>query len=193
VLLPNRVYGKIMKYLYFICFFFVSCYTTPPCDFDKDCPTGSYCTSTGLCYTGGRDAALISDSSEEDTSLRDITLRCFTDDDCDPDETCLDNGECADLNRRCETFWQCKMDEYCDSRGRCSTLPSCTLPGDCPVNTHCSTDSLCAPGQGCISHWDCPTDFICTSALFCYPSPACQSSWDCPGGTWCIGGTCKRR
>lgn len=173
-----------------ISLFFVGCYTTPPCETDIDCPSGSRCTSAGLCYTNPRDVEV--EDVTRDSFTPDIVMRCFNDEDCGAGLTCLDNGTCAENNRHCETFWQCKMDEYCTENNKCSTLPTCTFPGDCPDNTHCTSEGICAPGQTCVSHWDCPNDFICTGNFFCYPSPMCYTDWDCPTGTWCTGGNCKR-
>jgi len=113
------------------------------CDEDSDCPDGLICDFRGTC-------------------IAPAPGECRGDDDCGPEEVCVED-RCTAVDDTCGFDFECP-------------------PGLACVNNACV--GLCAGDD------DCPMGQAC-EAGFCLPADGeCSASTDCPAGASCVGGRC---
>ena len=93
-------------------------------------------------------------------------VQCIRDEQCGPNETCNDNGEC----------------------GTCNTPCNANTPGTCQGNTPYCVSGCC---RQCIGSADCPSGQVCVSGT-CGQEPDCTNNPSiCPAQWTCENGRCK--
>jgi hypothetical protein len=151
--------------------------TAVDCDDDNECTADSCDPETGCANTPVADGTACADDGNVCT--RDVCRNgecvhlpipgcCRTDDDCGPDQSCIDNvcednpdPECA--GETCETFTECSP-----ANPDCVCTTTTDGGGLCvPGSTPCPGLALCPGGQG-----DCPANSLCVEASCC-DEPVC--------------------
>jgi hypothetical protein len=176
------------------------------CSCNRDCPTGSVCTSLGCtieCSAGGTclngtqcrgDQYCLGPLETAPTA--DIACVCTTAADCDAFEHAGETLECRD--------GECVPSTgpvLCGSDAACAAGYEC-VDGTCRApSATCQFSSECGPGRVCVNQTcttscgagpSCPTGAFCGADGFCHPSPpaGCTTSAMCASGQICIDGQC---